>query len=160
MKNKLKLFPFVTATTIALLAFVILVLSSCSASISSSESESEPEVQQFIVIGHGRTVDGSEFPDPGRSVGSYGLRATRLSDGYWVWGDCLYCDFRDFSFELTSGTWQIDATIDMRNIEVADDNETYGDSIALRATQTITLSASSPSTSEIVLYFAPPTEEE
>lgn len=48
----------------------------------------------------------------------------------------------------------------MRNIEVVDGNATYGDSITLSATQTITLSASSPSTIEIVLYFAPPTEEE
>ena len=143
-----------------MLAFVILVLSSCSASISSSESESEPEVQQFTVIGHGRTVDGAEFPVSGHSVGTYDLRSTRLSDGYWVWVDCLYCDFRDFSFELTSDTWQIDAIIDMRNIEVVDGNATYGDSITLSATQTITLSASSPSTIEIVLYFAPPTEQE
>lgn len=160
---KIKIPSFLSATAITLLIFALLAFPSCSNGSSSSESDSAPEPtsqapetpeeQQLTIRGHGEVVDGEEFPVPRRSGGTWGLLATKLSDGYSVMGACPYPDFREFSFRLTPGTWQIDASINMVNFD--EDNNPVKN-IILRASQTITISDSSSNTSEIVLLFAPP----
>ena len=143
-------------TLIALLIFALLAFPSCSNGSSSSESDSAPEptsqAHTFTVTGTCQLADGVEWPETGSST----FRVIRASDGYRLPLDSVFnsTQFRDFSvsgigimeFEfngLTEGTWEITF-------------ERLGQNGYLIASQTITISASSPNTTEIALYLAPP----